>query len=418
VDGGAQRRSVGPRYDAETVVRELDAFLDDVVVPLESEHADLLRDPGRRFDSLGIRATALVDLERQVRTRAAGAGLYGLMVPAELGGRELDPFCQYVVWEHLYARSGPDRPLPYEAIGRFTSGPGAALRGMSPAVRTEIWPTILSGEQLLCFALSESGTSGTPTVRTRATPVPGGFRITGTKRWVSRGGYADFALVYAVVSSASSEGHAACVSRSEESPTAFLIRLDEPGVRLVGPTRILGRTGGDEVTLDFDCVELPSDRVVGELHGGDAVARSGSLATTMFTAGRFLGLARWALERTRAVIGRGEAVMDTIESEELLADATAEWRKLDFLARRGAHAVSSEDRPSTARLVQALAPSMCGRAYETAMRVEGAEALTNGARLFDGWHQAMIVRVAQARMESIARELEGRLRRRSSQAGR
>jgi acyl-CoA dehydrogenase len=285
-------------------------------------------------------------------------------------------------------------------------------------VRRDVWPSVISGEKLLCFALSERETGPTSALRTQAVPIPGGFRIGGTKRWVSRGAYADFALVYAVAEvlpALEPSGD----PPSETGPTAFLVPLGEPGVRILGPTRILGRAGGEEVTIEFDGVVVPSDHVVGELHAGDAVARSGALTTSVFTAGRFIGLSRWALERAAAVVDRGEQAMDAVEAGRLLADGVNELRKMDFLARRGARAATADGRTSALRLVQLLAPSMCGRAYEAAMRIGGADALTNDARLFDGWHQAMIVKVAQARIEPIARDLEERLRRhRRPSAGR
>lgn len=381
----------------EGVIRELDAFLDSVVAPLELEHDGLLRDPGRRYDQTGIRRRELVEIERTVRMQAASAGLYGLMIPSELGGRGLDPPAQYSVWRHLYGRSGPDRPLPYEAVGRFTSGPGAALLGMGPSARAQLWPAILSGDKLLCFALTETGTSGN-SVRTRAVPTPGGYRLSGRKRWVSRGGYAEFALVYAFVALERPGDELAAPSGAPMS--AFLVPLRTSGVRVAGPERILGRAGGEEVVLEFDGVAVPEGHLVGELHGGQAVARSGAITSAMFTAGRFVGLAHWALSRASDVVVQGGAVEST---ELMLGKAVAELRSVELLAQRCAELAVLGSGATDLRLLQMRAPAMCGRVYEAAMRLEGNEGLSNDARLFDGLHQSLIVQVAQGAMASTLR---------------
>lgn len=380
----------------------LDQFLDTVVEPLEDESSELLRDPRQRYTTGGLLARPVLELKRRVRTAASAVGLYGLMLPPELGGPGLGWADKYEVWRHLYARCGPDRILPYDSVGSFTSGPGAALGGLSSQARNEVWPRILSGEDVLCFALSERTGSEKRHMRTTAAETGNGYVLQGEKTWVSRGGYADYALVYAATPDS---------SPNEPSATsAFLVPLAAPGVTVVSVALLLGRVGGEEVTLAFDDVTLSHWQLVGEVGEGAALAASGALSGTIFTGGRFVGLATWALHHAATTTG-GATDPGNRSGMRLLAEAATEVHGVDLLARQCADQADSGD---PARGLQTMvkigAPQMCGRVYEKVMKIEGSDALTNSARLFDGWHQSCIVQVAQAALldsmhDALAREL-------------
>lgn len=61
-------------------------------------------------------------------------------------------------------------------------------------------PRLASGEALGCFGLTEPDFGSNPSgMLTRAEPVSGGYRINGTKRWITNGDVADVALVWAKV---------------------------------------------------------------------------------------------------------------------------------------------------------------------------------------------------------------------------
>jgi alkylation response protein AidB-like acyl-CoA dehydrogenase len=394
----------------EDAVTLLDSFLEEIVDPLETTNADLLSDLGAQFDGRGICSPALLDLRRQVRTAAAARGLYSLCLPPSLGGHGAGAMLQLRLYLHLYARSGPARPLPYEAVATFTSGPGAGLVGLRQELISGLWRGVLSGEKVLCFAMSEPAPGpGAHAMATVAKEIRGGWSISGTKQWVSAGGYADYAVVYASTGDSAPPG--------SDGVSAFLVPLDAPGVIISRPTLLLGRIGGEEVNIVFDDVCVPASHVVGELHDGRAAARAGASARAVHAAGRAIGLSTWALERAldyareAVVFGRVLATDAAVQSE--LARVATELTAARSAARSMAEGIDA-GKATNAELmaVSSFVAEAWGRTYDTTMRVIGGDALRSDARLYDGWHQSMIVRAAEGTsgpmLSAIGRGLLGR----------
>ncbi|HWD25046.1 MAG TPA: acyl-CoA dehydrogenase [Acidimicrobiales bacterium] len=377
----------------DEAVAALESFLTDVVDPLEAENADFLADPRARFDERGICSPRLLELRRRVRTAASDAGLYALFVPQALGGDGAGAACQFGLYRHLYARSGPDRPLPYEAVATFTSGPGASLVGLRERVVTGVWRRVLSGELVLAFAMSEpvAPSSGAP-MATTAKRAGGGWTISGRKQWVSGGGYADLAVVYASTADEAPAG--------SDGVSAFLVPLDDPGIAIEPPTLILGRIGGEEVSLTLDGVTVPDDHVLGDLHFGRLLAREGGAGRAVHAAGRAVGLGEWALHaatsyaRDAVIFGRVLADDALVQGE--LAKVAAELAAAR-LAGSGLAAAIDDGTATATELARtsSFVAEVWGNAYDRAMCVVGGDALRSDARFFDGWHQSMIVRAAE-----------------------
>ena len=77
-------------------------------------------------------------------------------------------------------------------------GSGAITLGGSDALRAEWLPRVAKGEAIAAFALSEpEAGSDAAALRTSASRVSGGWRLDGTKTWISNGGIADHYVVFA-----------------------------------------------------------------------------------------------------------------------------------------------------------------------------------------------------------------------------
>lgn len=110
----------------------------------------------------------------------------------------------------------------------------------------------LRGLVIGCLALTEpTGGSDAHSLRTLATPVPGGWQLRGEKRYITNAGVATHAIVFATV-----EG------TRREALGAFLVSLNAPGVERVGYFPTLGLLASDTTHLRLDTF-VPSHRCVG-----------------------------------------------------------------------------------------------------------------------------------------------------------
>jgi acyl-CoA dehydrogenase len=188
--------------------------------------------------------------------------------------------------------------------------------------------------------------------------------------------------------------------------TAFLLPTDIAGLRVEPPTRLFGRAGGEEATVSLDRVRTDDSQIVGRVHHGLDVAGSVNDLSTMFTAGRFVGLARWVLDQT----ARHQSATTPSASHLALADSVIEVRAAHLMALDCAQRIEQHRAtPEDMAMARAFAVEACCRAYDRSMLAFGAAALTSAARIFDGWHQSRIVLLAdsgvQAAKTTIARRL-------------
>jgi alkylation response protein AidB-like acyl-CoA dehydrogenase len=155
-------------------------------------------------------------------------------------------------------------------------------------------PRLASGE--LCsgaFALSEPDAGSDPaSMRTRAERTAHGWRITGTKQWVSNGDHAGVMIVWAVTDP--STGH--------DGITAFVVpgpgrsRAKVPGLMVAQLEDKLGLRASSTAQLAFDGVEVGDDAVLGAPGGGFALAMLALDGGRIGIASQAIGIARGALE--------------------------------------------------------------------------------------------------------------------------
>lgn len=82
-------------------------------------------------------------------------------------------------------------------------------------------PRLARGEAIGCFGLTEPDFGSNPAgMRTRATRTPGGYRLDGTKRWITNGSVADVCIVWAKLK-----------EEGEERVRGFLVERGTPGLR-------------------------------------------------------------------------------------------------------------------------------------------------------------------------------------------
>jgi glutaryl-CoA dehydrogenase len=165
-----------------------------------SEDERMVRDSAQRYaqDKLAPRVLAAFRSETAEPAifREMGAlGLLAATLPAEFGGSELNYVCY-----GLIAREIERVDSGYRSMMSVQSSLVILpiFRFGSDAQRRKYLPALASGAAIGCFGLTEPNHGSDPgSMATRARAVPGGFRLSGSKTWISNAPIADVFLVWA-----------------------------------------------------------------------------------------------------------------------------------------------------------------------------------------------------------------------------
>jgi alkylation response protein AidB-like acyl-CoA dehydrogenase len=187
----------------------------------------------------------------------------------------------------------------------------------SPAQRERWLPEMLAGELLGGYCLSEAEAGSDPAaMRTRAVRDGDGYRISGSKAWVTHGGEADFYTLFARTSEDRSRG-----------VSCFLVPGDAPGLGTQAPERKMGLTGSTTATLDYDGVALEPERLIGEEGQGLPIALGALDSGRLGIAAVATGLAQGSLDAAVAYAKErqtfGKPIIDHQGLGFLLADMAA-----------------------------------------------------------------------------------------------
>jgi glutaryl-CoA dehydrogenase len=165
-----------------------------------SDEERLVRDTAEAYaqEQLLPRVTAAFldeNFDREIMREMGALGLLGATIPEEYGGAGLN----YVSYG-LVAR----------AVERVDSGYRSAMSVQSSLVMYPIHaygseeqkrrylPGLASGETIGCFGLTEPDAGSDPGgMRTRATKIDGGYRLSGSKMWITNSPIADVFVVWA-----------------------------------------------------------------------------------------------------------------------------------------------------------------------------------------------------------------------------
>jgi alkylation response protein AidB-like acyl-CoA dehydrogenase len=287
--------------------------------------------------SRGVRRSHRVEVTGDPEVRAFAEELAGLDASAQRErladsgflvphwprpyGLDADPARQLVI-DDEFARAGVRRP---DLVIGAWAGPTILRHGTPEQQERFVRPT-LRGEITWCqlFSEPEAG-SDLASLRTRATRVDGGWRLTGQKVWTSLAHQADWGI---------------CLARTDSSVpkhkgiTYFLVDMRSDGVDVRPLREITGDARFNEVFLDD--VFVPDDCVVGEVGDGWRLART-------------------TLANERVAMGRGSSLGEQLEQVLDSPAAAGHPERLGALVAEGL-AVSVLDLRANLRVLSGQEP--------------------------------------------------------------
>lgn len=232
------------------------------------EMADTIRDTTRRFATDRIEPIAAeVDREdrfaRELWPQMGALGLHGITVEEADGGLGLGYLEHLVACEEV-SRASAAIGLSYGAHSNLCIN--QIRRWATPEQKAKYLPKLVSGEHVGSLAMSEAGAgSDVVSMKLKADKVDGGWRLNGTKFWITNASHADTLVVYAKTDpEAGSKGI-----------STFLIEKDFAGFSIGQKIDKVGMRGSPTAELVFDDCFVPHEQLMGPLNGGVKVLMSG-----------------------------------------------------------------------------------------------------------------------------------------------
>jgi hypothetical protein len=221
---------------------------------------------------------------KEVHKGLAALGCYGICVPDELGGANLDYLTLALVLEEIAAGDGGTSTVisvtncPVNAILMKFGNPAQKKQWLMPLAR---------GEMLGAFCLTEphvgSDASG---LRTTAVKDGDSYVINGVKQFITSGKHGDVAIVIAVTDKGA----------GKKGMSAFLVPTTAPGYNVARLEDKLGQHSSDTAQINFDNCRVPAENLIGVEGQGYGIALGGLEGGRIGIAAQSVGMARSAFE--------------------------------------------------------------------------------------------------------------------------
>jgi alkylation response protein AidB-like acyl-CoA dehydrogenase len=280
-------------------------------------------------DLLGptVEADDEAELFRKDYVRAMGEqGFCGVATPEAFGGLGLGYVDYAIVLEEIAAVSAS-----YAVSVAVTGLPQMILTKFGTEAQQQRWlPGLAAGELLGGFALSEPE-SGSDAASLKTTAVRDGddYVITGTKFWITHGGYAD---VYVLMARTGGPG--------ASGVSAFLVPGDAPGLSFGKKERKMGLRASPTVELVLDGVRVPASDRIGPEGTGFRCAMAALDSGRITIGATAVGLARAATTyATRYACDRRQFKQPIIDFQGvgfMLADMATQTDAARLLVHRAA----------------------------------------------------------------------------------
>lgn len=375
-------------FDAETraaLIEQVRRFVTETCVPVEAQVGEEDAVPQHVIDEM------------------KALGLFGIAVPEEYGGLDLDMETECLVAFELGKTSPAFRSVAGTNIG---IGSQALILFGTQAQKSKWLPGIASGDLIASFALTEpEAGSDAAGLKTKAMRDGDHYILNGTKRYITNANKADLFTVMARTNP--NEPGAKGVS-------AFIVERGTPGLSVGTPEKKMGQQGAHICDVIFENARVPAENLIAKEGEGFKVAMSvldkGRLHISAVATGVSKRLIRemvnYALERKQF----GKPIFEHQMIQAMIADSQAETYAaecmiLDAARRRDA----GEDVTMLASSAKLFATEACGRVADRAVQVFGGAGYVTDYGIERFYRDVRIFRLyegtSQIQQIIIAREL-------------
>lgn len=366
---------------------EQQAIRDAVVRLCEGFDADYWR----RTDESGVFPEAFV-------AAMVEAGWLGVAMPVELGGSGLGLTEAAIVMQAV-AESGAGFSGA-SAMHLNIFGPMPMVKFGSDAQRRTHIPRLISGQDKMCFAVTEPDAGlDTTSLTTRAVRTADGYAISGRKMWTTNAQRANKMLIIARTTPKDE------VKRPTDGLSLFYTDVDRTRVEAT-PIPKMGRKAVESNAVFIDDLHVPADDLIGEEGRGFHYLLEGLNPERVLIGAEAVGLGRAALKRAAAYakdrIVFGRPIGQNQGVAHPLAKAWAELEAANLMAFKAAALHDAgRDCGAEANAAKYLGGEAGFHACEAAVLAHGGMGYAKEFHVERYFREAMIARIAPVSREMI-----------------
>jgi acyl-CoA dehydrogenase len=292
-----------------------------------SEQHEAIRDGVKQIcDQFGDEYWSARDEEKsfpfEFHRAMADAGWLGITMPEELGGAGLG-VTEAALMMHTVA-SGAGGYSAASTLHLNLFGPHAVVVFGTPEQKARMLKPLITGEQKACFGVTEPDAGlDTTSIKTFATKVPGGYRVTGRKIWTSSGQVADKIVL---LTRTTPRDHC---RKPTDGMTLFYTDLDKTRIEVRRIPK-MGRNAVDSNATFIDDYFIPEEDRIGEEGKGFNYILHSLNPERILVAIEAVGLGQGALKRAATYAGERKVFGRLIGQNQGIQHPLAEnWAYLE-----------------------------------------------------------------------------------------
>jgi acyl-CoA dehydrogenase len=372
-----------------------------------SESQNILLDTVKKFvrDEIVPKAAALdekSEFPKEIIKKAKDLGFLNMCVPDTLSGSGLSSVDAILLIEQLsYGCAGVTTSIVANDLAL-----APVVIGGSEAQKKKYVQSVVESGAIASFCLSEPGSgSDAASLSSRLTKVKGGYSLTGSKQWITNGGYADQFTVFATLDPSLKHKGICCVA----------VDAKAKGVSTGHHENKLGQRCSNTVSVTFEDVFIESDRLIGKEGEAFSIAMKTLDFTRPMTAAIAVGIAQRALDESLAYAKDrkqfGQNIFKFQSIQHMLADAATDIEAARLLTLQAAWLADEGKKNSLqSSMAKRFSADMAMKVTTDAVQIFGGYGYTKEYPVEKLMRDAKLMQIyegtSQIQRLVIARELE------------
>ena len=291
-------------------------------------------------------------------------GLFGMLVPEEFDGAASDHVAYALAIEEIAAGCGACSTIMsvQNSVGCLP-----ILKFGTAEQKQRFLRPMARGAMLAAFCLTEpEAGSDAAAIRTRARRSGNKYILSGTKQFITSGGHAQAALVFAVTDA----------DAGKKGISAFIVPTDLPGWRVAKLEKKLGQRASDTAQIVFEEIELTPDLMLGREGEGYRIALANLEGGRIGIAAQSVGMARAALEAATSYAKERKSFGTAIANHQAVAFRLADMAtRIEAARQLTLHAAALRDAGLScikeASMAKLFASEMAERVCSDAIQIHG-----------------------------------------------